>query len=657
MFQPAFDLICAECSGQAALGLVYDISRYHRIQASPGFRQAARYVFETLQAWGLRAELLTFDANAQTAHWGEMMWQEWDARAGTLHLIEPEDSACKLADYRETPLSLIPRSAPFDGACELVIPKNKGEDAADYNGLEVSGKIVITNGNVMNVHAQAIEKFGAAGILFDGMRSFEPICPPMTLPDAIQYVSFWWSNQDRRCFGFALSPRRGQWLRELVNKRAAEGKPVRVRAHVDARFYDGSIEDVTAWIPGQTAQEIIIVSHLCHPAPFANDNTSGVAAALEAARALHCLIAGGKLAPPKRTIRFVWMPEMTGMYPYLAMRENELRQIIAGLNLDMVGQDQTQTGSVMLIERPSEALPSFAPDLVERIREEFFGQGTSHAAQGGFPLFRHAVTPFSGGSDHYILSDPQVGIPTPLIIQWPDRFYHTTADTIDKVSPESLGRAAAIAALYSYWLATAGPQQALWLAHEMNARFKIRVVREAQTAVTQHLSNRASGPHLRQRLDFMLERHRLALDSLTRLGEIEVQPFKAEAQASVEAEWERCREIVGPPPAAPNDVPPEVATLAPRRAFRAQVTVRPYARKLAASEREAFRAFNKKIERPDAILQTIAMYWADGKRTLAQIVDQVELETGRRNAAMLVEFFQWMDKMGLVELRIESQAN
>lgn len=650
MFQPAFDVICAECSGQAALGLVYDISRYHRIQASPGLRQAAHYVRDTLTAWGLHAELLTFASNYGVAHWGEMMWPEWDARAGTLHLIEPGDSAGKLADYRETPLSLIPRSAPFDGECELVIPKNKGEDAADYEGLDVGGKIVITHGNVMNVHVQAVEKFGAVGILFDGMRSFEPTCPPMTLPDAIQYVSFWWSDQDRRCFGFALSLRRGQWLRELVNKQAAAGKPVRVRAQVDARFYDGSIQDVTACIPGQTAQEIIIVSHLCHPAPFANDNASGVAAALEAARALHCSIASGKLPPPTRTIRFLWMPEMTGMYPYLAMRENELGQIIAGLDLDMVGQDQTQTGSVMLIERPSEALPSFAPDLVERIREEFFGQG-------GFPLFRHAVTPFSGGSDHYILSDPQVGIPTPLIIQWPDKFYHTTADTIDKVSPESLGRAAAIAALYGYWLATAGPQQAMWLAHEMNTRFKIRVVREAQTAVTQRLSNRASGPHLRRRLDFMLERHGVALDSLTRLGEIKVQPFKAEAQASVEAEWERCREMVGPPPAAPNDVPSEVAALAPRRVWRAQVTVRPYARKLIASDREAFMAFNKKVERPDAILQTIAMYWADGKRTLAQIVDWVELETGRRNAAMLVEFFQWMDKMRLVELSAESQAN
>jgi Domain of unknown function (DUF4910) len=419
MFRPALDLIRAECSGSAALNTVSDISRHHRIQASPGFRQAAHYVRDKLDGWGVHVELLSYAADEDTAYWGEMMFEEWDARAGTLHLIEPDSASCKLADYRETPLSLIPRSVSFEGVCELVVLDN-GEEISHYEGLDVAGKIVVTNGNVMRVHALAVEKFGAAGILFDGMRSFEPVCPPMALPDAIQYASFWWSREDRRCFGFALSPKRGQWLRELVKKQSAEGKPVRVRAEVDAGLCNGSIEVVTAivgrdGISSHEQQEVIVVSHLCHPAPFANDNASGAAAAMEAARTLHRLIESGKLPRPQRAIRFVWMPEMTGMYPYLEARERELGRIVAGLNLDMVGEDQAQTSSVLLIERPSEALPSFAPDLLERLREEFFVQGKDQA-QYGYPLFRHAVASFSGGSDHYILSDPQVGVLTPLII-------------------------------------------------------------------------------------------------------------------------------------------------------------------------------------------------------------------------------------------------
>ena len=35
---------------------------------------------------------------------------------------------------------------------------------------------------------------------------------------------------------------------------------------------------------------------------------------------------------------------------------------------------------------------------------------------------------------------PRVGIPTPMIIDWPDKFYHTSADTPDKVSPNALAR-------------------------------------------------------------------------------------------------------------------------------------------------------------------------------------------------------------------------
>ena len=83
---------------------------------------------------------------------------------------------------------------------------------------------------------------------------------------------------------------------------------------------------------------------------------------------------------------------------------------------------------------------------------------------------RHTETPFSAGSDHYILSDPTVGIPSPMLIHWPDRFYHTSEDTPDKVSPDSLARSGALAAIYAYWLASAG-HEAEWLAHLMVSRF------------------------------------------------------------------------------------------------------------------------------------------------------------------------------------------
>ena len=59
-----------ECSGAAAYQSIADISRYHRMQASPGFRQAAEYVRERLAQAGVEAEVLQYPANTHTTFLG-----------------------------------------------------------------------------------------------------------------------------------------------------------------------------------------------------------------------------------------------------------------------------------------------------------------------------------------------------------------------------------------------------------------------------------------------------------------------------------------------------------------------------------------------------------------------------------------------------------
>ena len=190
----------------------------------------------------------------------------------------------------------------------------------------------------------------------------------------------------------------------------AEGRHVRVHASIQSRFYDGEMEVVDACIPGQNVQEVLLVSHLCHPVPGAHDNGSGTAALIETAATLARLIATGALPAPQRGIRFLWPPEMTGTFAWLAEHEDDVAsgRWIAGLNLDMVGADQNLTGSAWQLVDLPQAGAAFADHLLSWLREPFLdGQ-------------RHEETPFSGGSDHYILSDPSVGIPCPMLIQWPD---------------------------------------------------------------------------------------------------------------------------------------------------------------------------------------------------------------------------------------------
>jgi len=655
MFKSLWRMLQEQCSGVTAYQTIADICRCHRIQASPGFRQAAGYVRARLTEAGVQAEVLEYPANTDTAFWGSRGFQEWDARTGTLHLIEPKHQARKLADYREVPISLIQRSVAFDGEVEVVAVE-KGEKPAEYEGLDVAGKVVLTRGNVRRVHDLAVLRRGAVGIIFDGMAEVEPVRPAWALPDAIQYTSFWWYGDERKCFGFALSPREGERLRRLIQERQEnEEGSVRVRAHVDARLYDGTLEVVNAVIPGESdekEQEIVLVGHLCHPQPSCNDNASGAAAVLEVARALQSLIAAGKLTRPRRTLRFLWVPEMTGTYAFLAANESHIPCMVAGLNLDMVGQDQAQCGSSFLLERPPDALPSFAPDLLACLRKMLLPEIKTYSKPGGYPLFRHAVIPFSGGSDHYIFSDPSVGVPMPMLIQWPDKFYHTTADTLDKVDPAMLGKTCVLTATYAYWLAQARELEARWLASQMSARFRQQVIGMAQEAVTDaDEDDGADQETLRRWLEYQVERHREALASLTRLAPIDVSDWQANDRAFAKAEITR---VAGMLPQRPDivRVSEEATQLIPHRLFRGPLQVAGYvSRRLDETGRDEWWEFDQRIGKETSrTVPVLAQYWADGQHTVAEIGQLIMLETGLEATPLLVEYFRFMERLGLMEI-------
>ena len=55
-------------------------------------------------------------------------------------------------------------------------------------------------------------------------------------------------------------------------------------------------------------------------------------------------------------------------------------------------------------------------------------------------------------------------------------------------------------------------------------------------------------------------------------------------------------------------------------------------------------------ERKLANLAILALYWADGERTLGEIAEQVEMESGLRDDEYLVRHFQLLDELGLVDL-------
>ena len=79
-------------SGERAFNRVREISNFHRIQASPGYRQAAQHVLKRLAEDGLQVQIKTYPADGKTWYFSSKMFQEWDCKDGYLHLVEPANA-------------------------------------------------------------------------------------------------------------------------------------------------------------------------------------------------------------------------------------------------------------------------------------------------------------------------------------------------------------------------------------------------------------------------------------------------------------------------------------------------------------------------------------------------------------------------------------
>ncbi len=647
MTYPYTDIIRRSYRGETAHRHMTAISGHHRIQASPGYRAAAEYVAAQAAAAGLQVEIHRYPADTETRFWTSPGFLEWACESASLVLLDaagqPQQVLC---DFAGLPTSLIQRSIPVTGKFEVVAPAGKGGVApADYAGLDVAGKVVLSNRPVAQVAAAALRQLGAAGILFDGMEAGGRT--ELDVPDARQYTSFWWAGSvEPDAWGFVVSPRQGRSLRARLTK----GEPVRVRAAVDSRFYTGTFEVVDAFLPGSdpAAGEVLLVSHLCHPQPGAHDNASGAAALIETAATLARLVEAGTLPRPRRGIRCLWPPEMTGTFAYLDAHEAEMRagRWVAGLNLDMVGADQNATGSSWELVGLPQAAASFSDHLLSWLRE---------------PLLdgvRHRETGFSAGSDHYILSDPSVGIPTPMLIQWPDKYYHTSADTPDKVSPDSLARSGTLAAVYACWLASAGPAEVAWLAHLMVSRYAGRAAADAEEAAA---SGKGDLARYERQHAFRAERMAAALGELVRLdagyaahlpdARREVTEIAARELAWLHGQMgDARREGQFAPEDANSATGDEAGMLYPRRTSPGPIDV---GMALQADHPELLPRFWALGERGGHALYdaaTLLQYWADGSRSIAEITDFVALETGIELGDIPLAYFRLLADAGLLAL-------
>jgi len=623
--------------GAYVLGAVRALGRYHRVQGSPGFRAATEWLVGELTGAGLAGaavEHLPADGKTSYAHFKSYLG--WNPAEGRLEELSPERGI--LADFAKDPVALADYSQDADVTAELV-DVGAGADAAAYQGKDVRGKLVLADGPLAVVHRLAVEERGAAGIVSDFPN--QRTAWSGKDPDLVR-----WGHlspyQTANRFAFMISPRTAGALRQKLARGA-----VRLAAHVRAKLVPASFDVVSATIAGSDAAagEIVLTAHLCHQAAGANDNASGSAALLGVARALRAAVAAGELPAPRRTIRFLWLPEIAGSQAWLVSHPDLARQLRAGVHLDMVGGRPEVTHAALHLSRTAASLPHIINEIAGAWVTDVARASTALAEKGAGdglvwpPGGRDALVtdlrPLELGSDHEVFE--AFGVPMVYFHDWPDVTIHTNKDVPDNLDATKLGRVAYMTAGIAWTLAALPEAEAAKLPALERAATDERVAAARHAALAGGWS-----------------------PDDARLAEREAVAVGSEALASIAAAWPGTAAEVRRARAALAGSRSRAASAPGAGARDARVPVRSpavrgpidvyYYNHLTAVLGDAAGP-PPAIERRDGVLAYEALNLVDGKRSVGEIRD---LLTGRYAPVPLAEVVEWLEllaRAGVVTLR------
>jgi aminopeptidase YwaD len=668
-----------ESSGTAPYENLRYLTGLHRVPATADFDQAAQFVLQRAREYGLAdAHSEQFSIDGAKSYGLMRSYLAWTVEEARLWEVRPQHIL--LGDWKTDPIRLADYSRSAEVETALVDVGN-GTKEADYSGKEVSGKIVLADGVLAKVQELAIAQHGAVGIVSDMPNQ-------TTAWSGLDTTIVRWGHLNaRQSSGFAFMVSRQ--TAEALRSRLRSGEPIILNAHVKATVGPGHWTVVTATIPGTdpVAGEIVYSCHLDHERPGANDNGSGCVTILESARILSRLIESGRLPRPKRTLRFVWGPEVEGTMAFLATHPEIRQRLHADIHMDMVGGDPFKDKAVFHVTGTPWSLPSFVTDVgatfLDTIRAAASGYAagetsadegiveTRAGAQGTRNELIADVTPYSAGSDHDDYDSSTIAVPSLYLRDWPDIYIHTDHDNLDQIDATKLRRIALLGAASGYVYASVAAQQLPTLLPFLTAKAESRVAQafgSAQELVDDpQLDAGLAWYEARNLLEQTLRRERATLHSVVEFtggpADADAENAKALAdQAAGFSKWidtqAKQRGVKGTAPVAPwlgdseaKRVPDRIGDFGPLTYQNDNVLLA----KLGKDRYSKIKLINSEATHLLNVRDQSELYayeivnFVNGKRSVGEIRDAVSAEYGPLPVNLVADYLGACVEAGVIQ--------
>ncbi|OPX21579.1 MAG: hypothetical protein B1H04_06430 [Planctomycetales bacterium 4484_123] len=409
---------------------------------TPHQRAAAEIAREVLEKAGLsRVRLARYPCDGKSRFQDWTMPMAWDCPAARLTYA---DTGEVIADREKTPASVVFWSGPLGEPDAPATGEVVDVDALDdLSPQAVTGKFALTGQYALKTK----QRLAAAGarplaIISDYLGDGRGYTD-----ETVKWCNGWsegaggwyFHADDAVMTGFDISPAAGRQLRQ----RLAENPHLKLAGFCDSRLYEGSSQCVTAVLEGtDPAREVWLYGHACEQG--AHDNTSGVSILIETLRTLKELTVAGRLPRPRHSIRIITTQECVGMVAFATLNDDLRRRALVGMNIDGAGDPALPDFPFILHYGPM-SNPTIAWAIAAIIAEAVKDRAGD--------AWHWRAARFINNADDMI-AEPHCNVPGLWLGKGGDCMgYHSSADTPEVCSDDSLRYNTVLAAAWAYAMA------------------------------------------------------------------------------------------------------------------------------------------------------------------------------------------------------------